>query len=146
MLIILLSFVELMFGIVNLGNKNLCQEGDFAIQLPVWIISKSVIETILVVFLLFYNIYNIGYIHVYCLYSIFFIYFSWLVIGVALFCEQCLSGENSFGTVFIAICLIDGLILSIINFRVIDFLDHLRYTIHSLEVPLLDRNNRGGRV
>ena len=149
MLIILLSFVEFVFGIVNLGNKNLCSETDHftVVQLPVWIISKSVIETILVILLLSYNIHNNGFIKLYCLYSIFFIYFSWLVIGFYLFCEQCLSGENAYGTVFMAMCLINGIILSLINFRVIDFLDHLSYTIHSLEVSLLHRNdNRGGRV
>ncbi len=151
MLIILLCFVELVFGIMNFENRNVCQEGDFAIRLPIWIISKAVIEMILVLFLLCYNINNSGYIKLYCLYAIFFIYLSSLVIGFSLFCEQCLSGENAFGTVFISICLIDGFILSIINFKVIEFLDHIRYTIHSLDIPLLDRNYhnnnyRGGRV
>lgn len=137
-MIILVSFVELLFGIVNFGRNDVCSTGkeDSIIQLPTWVIFNALIEIVVVSLLLSYNISSRGILRLYSLYIISMAYFAWLIIGFYLLCDQCLSSEKPEGSIFITVCLLAGMILFLINLRVIDFLDHVRYTINSLEVPL----------
>jgi hypothetical protein len=132
------SFVELLFGVVNFGRDDVCGTGktDGVMQLPTWVIVNSLIEIIIVCLLLSYNISSRGILRLYSLYIISMVYFSWLVVGFYLLCEQCITGEKPEGVMFILICLLAGMILCLLNLRVIDFLDHVRYTVHSLEIPL----------
>jgi RsiW-degrading membrane proteinase PrsW (M82 family) len=146
LLMIIVSLVELTFGIIFFGKDDVCgkkeNSSEKILQLPTWVIVNSAIEIIVVILLLSYNMRNETVSKLYLLYGISMMYFAWWVVGLYLyFDQQCLSGENIPSSVMIATCLIGGLILFYINMRIIDYLDHIRYTIHSsLEVPLFNNN------
>lgn len=65
------------------------------------------------------------------------LYFAWNFVGAYLFWSQCLTNYDIGGTSFIAISLMAGMIFSFMNFKIIDFIDNMRYIIDPLNVPLM---------
>ena len=136
----------MIFGIAHFGsNNNVCgNDNDSFLQLPTWVIVNAAIEIIIICLLLSYNINTRGILRLYSLYVISLAYFAWLIIGFYLLCNQCLSSTSGGGdykpegSIFIIICLLAGMILCLINLKVIDFLDHVRFTTFNYYSPLLE--------
>jgi hypothetical protein len=134
-----MSGLELFFGIVKI-DTSICQLGpDDLLPLTVWIIAKAFLEiniaTLLLTFRTCHEECNLC--MVVSLWFLASLYFAWNFVGAYLFWSQCLTNYDIGGTSFIAISLMAGMIFSFMNFKIIDFIDNMRYIIDPLNVPLM---------
>lgn len=137
-LIVLLSGIELLFGIIKM-DSSVCQiSPDDLLPLSYWLVAKAFLEINIATLLLSFRSCqeNCNLCIVVSLWFLSALYFAWNFVGTYLFWCQCLTNYDIGGTFFIVISLLEGLIFSYMNFKIIDFIDNMRY-LHPMNAPLI---------
>lgn len=137
LLFILLSGLELVFGIVKI-DTSVCQVSpDDLLPLSYWIIAKAILEinisTLLISFRSCQEFCNQCIIVSLWVLSV--SYLTWNFVGMVLFCTECINDKDIGGTSFILLSLMAGVIFSYLNFKIIDFVNNIRYL--PLNAPLI---------